>query len=272
MLEWLETLPLEVTLVWSENWSLVKGLFFLNRYGTLLGTLFALFFEIATQRLTFKLCRIGVFTQGLVLLLNLTWSETILFMRVYALSKLDRRFGTFLAIFWAGIFTALIVNYARTVVVIEFIEGPPGHVCLAKPIKQGMYLSLPFFLVLGEQTVVMALCIFFGFRSLWSAHNRLLRTFSRDGTYYFIALSAMSIGNVALILAFPGRFQNYLGPLQGAVQSALASRLVLHLRTQAKATLLDSFMVSTLPESHNVTFYVARAKLEAEEERQNFPL
>ncbi|KAH6909284.1 hypothetical protein BKA70DRAFT_231525 [Coprinopsis sp. MPI-PUGE-AT-0042] len=262
---------IKVALVWSEDWSLVKGLFFLNRYGSLLGTLFALFFQIAVQGATFKLCKTGVFTQGLVFLLNLSWSETILFMRVYALSNLDRRLGTFLAIFWAGIFTALIVNFARTIAVIEFIEGPPGYTCLPKPMKEEIYLILPFLLVLVEQTVVMVLCIFFGFRTLWLAHSRLLRTFAQDGTYYFIALSAMSIANVALALAFPGGSKNYLGPLQGAVQSTLASRLVLHLRTQAKANLLDSFMAPTLPESHDVTFCVARAKLEDEEELQSSP-
>ncbi|KAH6893793.1 hypothetical protein BKA70DRAFT_1440125 [Coprinopsis sp. MPI-PUGE-AT-0042] len=73
-------------------------------------------------------------------------------------------------------------------------------------------LGLPFFLILAEQAVVMVLCIYYGLNKHWSAYSRLVRTFSRDGTYYFIAISLMSVANVAFNLTFPGKFQHYFGP------------------------------------------------------------
>ncbi|KAH6902488.1 hypothetical protein BKA70DRAFT_1435216 [Coprinopsis sp. MPI-PUGE-AT-0042] len=179
---------------------------------------------------------------------NLGVSETLLFMRVYALSGSNRYMGAFLAILWTGIFCGLMVNVYQTTKVLEFLEFPfRDHACLAKPVASQLCLGLPFFLILAEQAVVMVLCIYYGLNKHWSAYSRLIRTFSRDGTYYFIAISLMSVANVAFNLTFPGKFQHYFGPPQGVVQSALASRLVLHLRQRANdPPVVDTILLKPL--------------------------
>ncbi|KAH6911030.1 hypothetical protein BKA70DRAFT_1423781 [Coprinopsis sp. MPI-PUGE-AT-0042] len=247
LLEYFQNLPDEVALVWPDKWTLLKGLYVLNRYAALVGVVFGLMFEVGTKNATFVLCKTSVYFQGLVLLLNLAWSETILFMRVYALSRQNPYIGLFLAAFWTyhhfrlikGIFTALMVNFARVVNILVLLDHPfPGHACLPIPVNNRVLRTLPFFLILSEQIVVMALCIYFRLGDLASSRSRLARAFSRDGLYYFFAISLMSIANVGFSLAFllyiPPLFQDkydhYLGPPQSVVQSALATRLVLHLR------------------------------------------
>ncbi|KAH6893792.1 hypothetical protein BKA70DRAFT_1233126 [Coprinopsis sp. MPI-PUGE-AT-0042] len=218
VVEYFQTLPLEVGLIWPDQWSLMKSLFILNRYGVLVATLFAYILltqavEATTKSTSFRLCRIGVFAQG-----------ALLFMRVYALSGSNRYMGAFLAILWTGIFCGLMVNVYQTTKVLEFLEFPfRDHACLAKPVASQLCLGLPFFLILAEQAVVMVLCIYYGLNKHWSAYSRLIRTFSRDGTYYFIAISralfllqvdsqitaepcpttVMSVANVAFNLTFP---------------------------------------------------------------------
>ncbi|KAH6896157.1 hypothetical protein BKA70DRAFT_1438874 [Coprinopsis sp. MPI-PUGE-AT-0042] len=239
LLEYFQNLPDEVALVWPDKWTLLKGLYVLNRYGALVGVVFGLMFEVGTKNATFVLCKTSVYFQGLVLLLNLAWSETILFMRVYALSRQNPYIGLFLAAFWTcfrlikGIFTALMVNFVRVVNVLVLLDHPfPGHACLPIPVVNKVLRTLPFFLILSEQIVVMALCVYFRLGDLASSRSRLSRTFSRDGLYYFFAISyeVMSIANVGFSLAFLDKYDHYLGPPQSVVQSALATRLVLHLR------------------------------------------
>ncbi|KAH6902487.1 hypothetical protein BKA70DRAFT_1520916 [Coprinopsis sp. MPI-PUGE-AT-0042] len=236
---------IQVELIWPDRWNLMKILFILNRYGSLVATLFAYTLEAATKSTSFRLCRAGVISQGMVIGLNLSWSETLLFMRVYALSGSNRYVGAFLCTLWTGIFCGITINFYYTTKVVEFLEFPwPGQACLAKPIANTLRLGFPFFVILAEQAVVMVLCIYYGLNKHWSSRSRLARTFSRDGTYYFIAISIMSVANVAFNLAFPGKFQHYFGPAQGVVQSALASRLVLHLRQKANdAPVVNSILL-----------------------------
>ncbi|KAH6893794.1 hypothetical protein BKA70DRAFT_1440126 [Coprinopsis sp. MPI-PUGE-AT-0042] len=228
--EYFQTLPLEVELIWPDQWNLMKILFILNRYGSLVATLFAYTLEAATKSTSFRLCRAGVISQGsqcaskteilqltafklVVIGLNLSWSETLLFMRVYALSGSNRYVGAFLCTLWTGIFCGITINFYYTTKVVEFLEFPwPGQACLAKPIANTLRLGFPFFVILAEQAVVMVLCIYYGLNKHWSSRSRLARTFSRDGTYYFIAISIMSVANVTFNLAFPGKFQHYFGP------------------------------------------------------------
>ncbi|KAH6896165.1 hypothetical protein BKA70DRAFT_1269225 [Coprinopsis sp. MPI-PUGE-AT-0042] len=231
LLEFFQTLPDEVALVWPDKWSLLKGLYMLNRYGALIGTVFSLMFEVGTKNSTFTLCKAGYYFQGAVLILNLAWSETILFMRVYALSRQNRYVGIFLAVTWTGIFAALVVNFLRGAFIFVFVDHPlPGYACLPTPIASKLLRTLPYFLILSEQILVICMCIYFRLGEFAGSKSRLARTFSRDGLYYFFAISLMSIANVSFSMAFLNKYDHYLGPPQGVVMSVLATRLVLHLR------------------------------------------
>lgn len=252
ILEYLETLSSEIEFLWPDKWNLLKILYTINRYGTLTGTLFGLLFEGGSTNASFSLCRAGIYLQGLVITLVLAWSETILFMRVYALSRQNRYVGAFLVLFWLGIFSGLMTTFGRVVSVLEFLDRPlPGHACLPAVLPDKIGRLLPFILVLFEQIVVMAMCIYFRLNVFLSSRNRLARTFARDGLYYFFAISLMSVANVAFSLAFLEKFDHYLGPPQAVIQSALASRLVLHLR-KAKVEGESSVSQSGNTQQHNV--------------------
>lgn len=92
----------------------------------------------------------------------------------------------------------------------------PGYACLPTPIASRLLRTLPYFLILSEQIskhhpscsclkkaqrklvcpakVVIGLCIYFRLGEFASSRSRLARTFSRDGLYYFFAISCTSPG------------------------------------------------------------------------------
>ncbi|KAG2019688.1 hypothetical protein CC2G_005103 [Coprinopsis cinerea AmutBmut pab1-1] len=229
ILDYLHGLPDEVSLVWPDRWSAMKVTFLLNRYIPPLSIVAAVAFEFASLHTSEK-----------------SWfCHTKRCCPLYDSSLGSRLTAAFLILFWLSIHISVFGNWLKAADIYEFISNPiEGVYCLPKPIETTIFLCLPFLLILLEQLVVMLLCLYFGLSKFWFSKNRLTRTFSRDGAYYFIVFSIVSIFNVVFSIIFRGQKHHYLSTLQGVIHTILSNQLVLHLRKKAREDISISLRAS----------------------------
>ncbi|EFI28297.1 hypothetical protein CC1G_13826 [Coprinopsis cinerea okayama7 len=169
----------------------MKVTFLLNRYIPPLSIVAAVAFEFASLHTSEKaISGVVLFTTAL--------SEVVLFIRVYALSNQSRLTAAFLILFW-------------------LVRGPVSSQTPLDDsrwhfIAQSIHISVfgNWLKAADIYELVMLLCLYFGLSKFWFSKNRLTRTFSRDGAYYFIVFSIVSIFNVVFSIIFRGQKHHYL--------------------------------------------------------------
>lgn len=159
-----------------------------------------------------------------------TVSEAILFLRVYALGGRSRAIGIFLAILYLGIHSAVFASLAKFILSIEYGASPlPIISCF--PIKSNnKLLSIVFILLLVSELVILIMTFWLCFAKHQSTKSPLVATFYKDGLFYFLLLSAVSTGNIICNLVAPLPYIYLLAIPQMVLHSALSTRMVLHIR------------------------------------------
>lgn len=237
VLEFFATLELEVTHIWSAKWSLMKGLYFANRFLPFVFLPISVLYDVVPSPSPSG-CKALVATPVFGLVVCIMLSEVMLYVRLYAISGRKRWLRIFLTV------NGLTLAITSTTLLSFFIAlgswGPspfPGISGCVQRSSSGMILvAIGFCVLLYSGLVAMCLSVYFGIKVYWASRktNRLIRVFYEDGTYYFISLAVMALINVVGALCLPTRFQTLVGPPQAVLHSVMATRMALRLRDQAK--------------------------------------
>ncbi|TFK20549.1 hypothetical protein FA15DRAFT_123053 [Coprinopsis marcescibilis] len=237
-LEYLQTLELEVSLVWTSEWSLVKCLYLINRFLPFFVLPFALYYNL-TARPSPQVCKVVFAIPCMGIALCIFISEAILYLRVHALSGK----GTWILVFILGngisVFCGSMGLLGYYVALgswdgSEFAPFVPG--CFGKFTENGLLVMIGYLCLLYSGLVTMILCLYFGFKIHWSSRRSpILKVFYRDGTFYFVVLAVMSIANGVAAQFLPARYRFLLAAPQAVMHSTLSTRMILHLRESARA-------------------------------------
>lgn len=234
--EYFHTLELEVDVIWTAPWNLVKGLYFADRILPFLVIPFVLVYNLMPYP-TSKQCTVIFSIPWIGITLCILLSEAILYVRLYALSGHAR--WTLLVILINGSAIFIVCSVLLIFYLARGSWGPsqfpsnPG--CVGQFTDNGQLVMIGYAFLLYSVVATMLLCMYFGIRLFWSSRQSpLIKIFYRDGTFYFVVLALMSISNGIVALFLPARYRFILAPPQAVLHSTLSIRMVLHLRQQAR--------------------------------------
>ncbi|TFK63337.1 hypothetical protein BDN72DRAFT_882159 [Pluteus cervinus] len=239
------TLGLEVDLLWSSKWTLMKVLYLIQRYLPLIDMVIVMmiwqFGEITDLRTCSKLL-VGSSWSYLV---GLTLSEVILTRRTLAVwgNTMKIRIGLFLfALVCMVPLYLLLAEYHLTEAFTYHSIPVPGFYCFLTG-QSGMSYLLGVWVLLGVYDtgllVLIAVPAFRAYRSseLDVRRSTLFKVVHRDGVLYYLYTAALSALNVIVILNVQGTYAPLLiASLERVVYSILTSHVVLHIREQAYRT------------------------------------
>ncbi|KAJ8693128.1 hypothetical protein PTI98_010370 [Pleurotus ostreatus] len=207
--DYILTLELETRHMWfKQRWSLIRILFFINRYTPFVDITFSLYNVLLP---TEQGCTFMNKFSGWSFCLSIALSEVILTMRTWSLWKGWRWSCVALVAFylscWIPIGVLLDIFFAHAEV--YAIRLPGYATCLVIPGNKSLYIC--WTLLLAYDTGTLALMIVAGTRSYTQLYGRLrgssalLRTIYRDGITYYIALFILALMNIVTVAMLPVR-------------------------------------------------------------------
>ncbi|KAH6902757.1 hypothetical protein BKA70DRAFT_1434359 [Coprinopsis sp. MPI-PUGE-AT-0042] len=230
VLEYISTVQLEITYVWPAPWSLVKPLYFANRYMVVIPVCLCLY----SQTVPLENCFATFLASSSSMVVCIGVSETLLFLRVWALADRNKKVMLFLFAFLSASLSASLACLILFFLSMEYAPSPVRSItnCVLMKSADTMLIA-GFALILVEQTLVMCMCIYLGKRRHMGTSSPLIRIFFVDGAVYFVVLALMSMANLFCLLATPNGYQFVLAAHQGVAHSTLTNRMFLNLRKLA---------------------------------------
>ncbi|KAF6747849.1 hypothetical protein DFP72DRAFT_586649 [Ephemerocybe angulata] len=260
VVDYIQTLPDEVRLMWTAPLSIPKLLFIAVRYSIFFkvfsamvvpGTFFAVNFSVNGCLRWFRL------TAATSLFIMIT-SEAILFYRVYAISGRGRRMFVALVVQFIVIHGVVAYFLAAHISSVKFTisQLPAGTTCMmissSGPLNSAVYATL-----LGSVTIAMLLMVVLVFRKHRGFDSKLLTAFYSDGISYFLCLAVLISANVAVNWVARDSYKKILILYEMDAHAILSTRMLLHIREVANKPLDDiSFSrimaLSLLPRSTDI--------------------
>ncbi|KAF4597671.1 iso-1-cytochrome c [Pleurotus pulmonarius] len=255
--DYMLTSELEIRYMWSkQRWTLVRILFFINRYIPFVDITFSLYNELLP---TDRGCTFMNQFSGWSFCLSIALAEVVLTMRTWSLWKGWRYSGIALVAFYLSCWIPIVVLLGIFLADADVygLRLPGYATCIIIPGNKSLYICWTLLLaydtgkVLSWQNNIEAQLLV----------HRILHCLVRYTPAFVsspvaneaIVLSLMNIVTVAML---PKEFVNLFSVLQRAIHSTLTSRVVLHLREQGEkpATFPDTFPTtyhSAEPSSNN---------------------
>ncbi|KAF9067004.1 hypothetical protein BDP27DRAFT_945413 [Rhodocollybia butyracea] len=234
--DWILMLPVELDVVWSEKLRLLNVLYIIQRYMPFIDTIGIMLLQTVTfaKPIEVNTCRTLYNTGGWMYIIGISLTEIILAMRTWALWGKDNRLAVGLTIFFGGcwISKSYIVHlFLDSQIYIPSPTPQIGCVILGgEPILFWCWAILMVY-----EAVILILMLIPGlayFRSgNWSA---LTTAVYRDGITYYLFLFGLSVTNLLTVLLLPHNLQNLFISYQRVMQTVLTSRVILHMRSQAR--------------------------------------
>ncbi|KAF5310337.1 hypothetical protein D9611_012060 [Ephemerocybe angulata] len=254
VVDFLETFPDEVRLMWPTPLSLPKVLFFALRYYILVHSVFAATYGVPTgmspKQCSDSFLRVAlssiitmIASEGrrlimsqLLILKKLTWTRlAILFIRVYAFSGRNKKLLVFLVVQYLAIHASAFALLYKFIKTVHFVKFPIDHLVCFPAQSKNILLSGVFALLLGSVIIVMFIMMYIAFRKHRNINNALITIFYRDGIFYFICLSALATANIIVNLAAPSSGMKFLlVQSEVNIHVILSTRMLLHLRSWAE--------------------------------------
>lgn len=237
VVDYLQTLPDEIKYMWPTDWSVVKVLFLLVRYYPFVHTSISTWHH-GTGSLTGSHCFVPFIMDAYSCLIITMFCEAISYIRLWAFSGRNKYLLAFLVPYYAGIRAVewyFLVKFVRT---LDFLTVPKGvNVgCIATK-AQSRLLSACFMGVLVSLTSVTLMMIVIAYRRRQMAAGStgsLFRLFYRDGIFYFICLSSLSIANIICDYSAPQNgMQFIMVQVMIHTQGLIAGRMLIDLRAHS---------------------------------------
>lgn len=247
------TFGLETRHMWSkQRWSLIRVLFFVNRYMPFVDIPMALCTQLVPS-MSDRDCTLVYRLAGWSFCFSIALSEVILAMRTWSLWKASSWSGFALLVFYLSCWIPTIVVFVTFLMAsgASHFRLPRYTTCIIAPRNNNLYWC--WILVLVYDTGTMMLIVLASTRSYAQMYGQsgssfmVVRTLYMDGVIYYISLFILSVMNIITIVILPRALVNLFSGLQRTIHATLTSRIVLHLREQVerRATFSDS-LVPTL--------------------------
>ncbi|KAJ2932234.1 hypothetical protein H1R20_g4846, partial [Candolleomyces eurysporus] len=228
MADYLQTVDLEVSLIWERDWSRVKVLYVISRYIPCLYLPVALFVGLQYNP-TVQKCGASFATSSLLIVTGMMVAEAILFIRVCALAQ-SKRITIWLVLQFIGVHAAIYAVFSLFLKSIKFLPYQIGNIPGCIPYRFNSTLLLVVFgIVVASETIIMLITGYIGVRRYRSSDCPLLVVFYQDGILYFVSLAAVTVGNIIFDVAGPPELRFMLAVPQGVLHSVLSCRMILHL-------------------------------------------
>ncbi|TFK23573.1 hypothetical protein FA15DRAFT_694992 [Coprinopsis marcescibilis] len=219
VMDYFETLPDEVELIWFSSTSIVKTLFLLSRYLMPVHIIF----NILGNILMTHSCKFGYLGPMISSFVAIAPCELLLYYQVYAFSQRNKVLGVFLFAQLAAVWCSLIIldiTYLQTTSHVP--TGLPIITCIPQERHRwipGALFALCVYSVVALVVVNMGI-VLVKYRNFKSA---LLCSFLSDGMRYLYAAAGLGIASTTL--AFTARDSS-----KWILADLFACRMVIHLR------------------------------------------
>ncbi|KDR72731.1 hypothetical protein GALMADRAFT_252945 [Galerina marginata CBS 339.88] len=234
--DYLLTVGMEIELVWTSRWNVIKVLFLVQRYLPLLDTCILTLYRDLQPGRTGNGCTVIEMATGFMYVGGYVVAEALLTFRVWALWERSRTLAFILpvafAVCWAPAFVVMYYFQQSLRFSPAPIPGVPGcFVIAASEILKWCWVSLIIW-----NAFTLFLMLIPGMRHYRSQlHSSLLYSVVyRDGTFYFFFLFVLSIINIVLTVTVVPTKRFFISSLERCLHSMLASRVILHMRDHAR--------------------------------------
>ncbi|KAJ7216467.1 hypothetical protein GGX14DRAFT_562029 [Mycena pura] len=224
------TLSAEISLMWHSKWAPSKILFFLSRYSPAFDVPVLLYYSMVSD-ISFTHCSQLFAASSWGTVFGIAVAEAILVLRTYALSGRKRSVFIIFTAFWAIGISASVVLIALFLSSVSY--GPPPSPSIPGCfLVEGsdIYAGISFFIVLLNDTIIMAYTLWLGFTNYRHMNNPFIVTLYRDGVTYYLFLCAISAVNVAILLKERMPIAQICNALLRVLHSILSARILLHVR------------------------------------------
>ncbi|KAJ7729796.1 hypothetical protein B0H16DRAFT_225000 [Mycena metata] len=238
------TFPMEVEYFWNSPWSLVKAMFFWNRYLTFPTTAYLAFSEI--NRLpTAALC-FAQETTGLILsLVCISGAQVVMQIRVHALYGQNRTLKIIVSCLFfiavaseLGIAIAKLVTDGSSVQPIPFLVdplslcvGPIPKFLIAYPVPMMAFDTILLILVVYKAYLIQREEASDTTHKTWTS-SRLVRVMFRDSVIYFTCTFGVNLFNVLVWLLAPYDLFTVGTSWAATVPVMAASRILFNMRLE----------------------------------------
>ncbi|EFI28290.1 hypothetical protein CC1G_13819 [Coprinopsis cinerea okayama7 len=256
--EYFQTLELEIRYIWPGPTNVVKAIFYINRYAIFFTIGVSMYFKNVAdpsrchavfitacgecKKVTWPSLPVGYSEEDgtdtrrnpVLMMISVGTSQALLFIRVWALADRNKKMMIFLMAYMMVNTNCGLICYIFFFRSMEYALSPIPSIigCIALRAEY-KFMTACFALILSEQIVVMAVCLYLGIKRHWGAKSPLIRTFFVDGGIYFVAVAALALANMIVLTRTPNGGQLILGSLQGTLDSTLTTRMFLNLRRLA---------------------------------------
>ncbi|KAH6906613.1 hypothetical protein BKA70DRAFT_1286418 [Coprinopsis sp. MPI-PUGE-AT-0042] len=242
VLEYLQLLDLEQSLIWPSKWTLSKALFLANRYLPFWFVTIFLYYNSAPNSTSPTTCRtlFSVATVGMII--AALCADAVLYLRLYALSKQARVTKIVLITNYTLVGIVCVVGIGLFLPSETFVPSPnllPQTPCFHWGNKATtIWLTVCYGALLYSSLFTTALSLWYGVKLYLSMRpmppSTLIKIFHRDGAIYFVCIATISLVNAFIARVAPLQYRYLLSTTQGMVHSVLAARMILHLREVAR--------------------------------------
>ncbi|KAJ2919798.1 hypothetical protein MD484_g532, partial [Candolleomyces efflorescens] len=233
VVDFIQTFPDEVRLMWPAPRSGPKAVFYILRYYGLVHSVFILWCEQLLRLSYFQLpfkpmlaldalpkemgaeqCRIAFIRLSVSSMLAMTASEVILYIRVYAFAGRNKKLLPFLvSLFIAHGAVTKAIHTMAYLLFIKFIRSIKFHELLVihnfictSGYADSVWLGAVFSATLASVLVVTFTMMYIAYRYR-GVSNSLLCVFYQDGISYFVSLSVLACANILINLLAPGGYK-----------------------------------------------------------------
>ncbi|KAH6902492.1 hypothetical protein BKA70DRAFT_1113107 [Coprinopsis sp. MPI-PUGE-AT-0042] len=217
----------------GSHWSLVKILFYVTRYLPFVDLPLTIVFN-EVRGLSPGACH-GIFGTSNVLCVSATCiAEGLMFMRAHALSKQSTVVRRYLMVHYAA--SAIRLPLSLTAPLRQL--HPPSRLPVNSPAFLTHTSKPPlghFALVFINQLTITTLSFYFVLTNFSESRGPLIQLLCRDGVYYFLLMSSITIANFVMSLKAPVEYKYILAMPQRILHATVATRMVLRMRSSARS-------------------------------------
>ncbi|KAH6902682.1 hypothetical protein BKA70DRAFT_512492 [Coprinopsis sp. MPI-PUGE-AT-0042] len=233
VLELVQTLQLEVELVWKGPSVPVKTLYFVNRYFPFVALAVLVLYNDAPSGLSPRACQILFSASTVGMALTMLAADILVYIRLYALSGRSRGMKVFLVVHISVVAVTCLTCLGLYISQDRWISSPDAALkaCVGQTPGLGRFMMACAVTLLYNSLFTAGLSLWFGLRIHRSIANGVLRNvLYRDGAVYIITIAIVSVANAIVASFAPERYRLLLVVPQGVAHNLLASRMVLHIR------------------------------------------
>ncbi|EKM75953.1 hypothetical protein AGABI1DRAFT_131675 [Agaricus bisporus var. burnettii JB137-S8] len=261
--DWLLTFDSEVKLIWNAQGLKMKILYLLTRYLSLLYSLPCLYYRFGNA--TTSECKTLFEGIGSMFAVSAVCAALVVTIRTWAVWGMSKPmtyilFGTF-AVTASLILGFFVVGSLKDT---THLEDPTGILVGCTPDIGGLYLPASFVVHAAYDAIILLLMLIrAALLYRWGRNSRLFQALFRDGIMFYVYITGATIyiiwltGNsdspkfvvfaiTNVVLLFnQGYYEAFMLPIQAAIRSISACRIILHVRMQYEELQLKGLPTST---------------------------